>query len=172
MERLLLIQSGFLGDVILSTPLLGNLQTLFVESRLSVLTTPQAAELLRYHPAVAEVIVYDKRQSQAGFSGLKAMAAELRQRSFSRALSLHKSWRTALLLHLAAIPERVGFREAAGAFLYTKTAARRDQPHEVLRNLALLRAYGYEPSELKQDLEVVVPAELQISAAKLLESFC
>ena len=48
--RLLVAQTGFLGDTILTTPLLSALRQALTPASLSVLTTPQAAPLLAQHP--------------------------------------------------------------------------------------------------------------------------
>ncbi len=164
-QRILLVQTGFLGDVILSTPVLASLRRLYPDSGISVLTTPLAADLVRHHPDASEVIIYDKRGADSGFLGLLRIVRELRRRRFSAAFSLHKSYRTALLLFFAGIHPRYGFKEAALPWLYTKTAGRTGAGHEVLRNLAILRAVGREPAELEQSMLVAFPAELPAGAA-------
>lgn len=150
--NILVVQTGFLGDVILSTPVLTNIRSLYQDAKLSVVTTPQAAELVE--GLADEVIAFDKRGKDAGLSGLRNFAAQLRGRSFDLVFSLHKSWRTALLLKLAQIPVRYGFRGAAGSFLYSRTAPRSDQKHDVLRNLAILRNVGHAPESLPGSVSI------------------
>lgn len=157
--KLLLVQSGFLGDVVLSTPLIGALTSIYPRADISVLTTPAAADLLRFDSRIRQVIVYDKRKSQRGLLGLFRMARLLKEEKFDAAFSLHKSFRTAALLALARIPQRFGFREASAWWLYTKTARRKDLPHEALRNLALLRTVGHNVDEFEQDLIIALSAE-------------
>jgi heptosyltransferase-2 len=72
------------------------------------------------------------------------MARTLRARGFTMAVSPHKSLRTALMLALAGIPLRVGFRQSAGWFLYHRRVERDALAHDVDRNLSLLRALGIE----------------------------
>lgn len=169
--KILIVQTGFLGDVVLSTPLITALRRRFPESELSFLTTPAAAGLVTDHPALRETIIFDKRGTASGWRGLWRMAAELRRRKFDIAFSLHKSLRTAALLVLAGVPVRYGFREAAGAFLYSATAQRSDLPHDVLRNLALLRTIGAEPREQEAVLEIALPAAARERAAGLLRPY-
>ena len=58
MTTSLVIQTSFLGDVVLTTPLVVQLSR---RGPVDVLVTPAAAALLANHPAVRELIVYDKR---------------------------------------------------------------------------------------------------------------
>lgn len=166
--KILLIQTGFLGDTVLSTPVIANLARLYPDAEIFALTTPQGAELMSFHPNVKGVITFDKRRSDSGFSGLLNMKRRLASYQFDIAFSLHKSSRTALLLGLAGIPVRYGFREAALGWLYTKTAQRSDLKHDVLRNLAIFRVLGHEPENLTQDLSVNLSNDAIAEADKLL----
>lgn len=168
--KILVVQTGFLGDVILSTPVIGSLRELYPDAEIYFLTTPLAEPLLRHHPELKEVLSFDKRRSRRGLYGLWRMARKLRKRQFDMVFSLHKSIRTSALLWLARIPIRYGFAEAKGRFLYTKTAPRKDQAHDVLRNLAILRNVDREPETLPQRMVVTTTAEEQRFAARLLGS--
>jgi len=148
--RLLVVQTGFLGDVILTTPLLATLQRALSPESLAVLTTPQAKPLLEKHPSVNRVLIDAKRTEGRGLSGLWRMARRLRQERFTLAVGAHKSWRTAFLLALAGISQRVGFRESPGWFLYHRTAIRDVHRHEVERILCLMRAFGLEPEQCER----------------------
>lgn len=159
-QNILLVQTGFLGDVVLSTPVISSLKKIYPDAAITLMTTPLAAPLVEHHPGVTEVIRYDKRGRDRGLSGLLGMARLLRSRRFFAAFSLHKSYRTALLLAAAGIRPRYGFSEAALPWLYTKTAPRTGAGHEVLRNLALLRVLGREPESLDQSMQVSFPAEM------------
>ncbi len=64
----LVIQTAFLGDVVLTTPLLAALAERY--GPVDVVTTPAAAVLLETHPAVGTVIRYDKRGADRGLRGL------------------------------------------------------------------------------------------------------
>jgi len=143
--RLLVVQTGFLGDVVLTTPLIAELRQRLAPESLTVLTTPQARPLLQDHPAVDHVLVDAKRTDNSGPLGLLKAAKKLRDKGFTLAAAAHKSLRTALLLTLAGIPLRIGFRQSPGWFLYHRTAHRDRDRHEVERILCLMRAFGIEP---------------------------
>src|SRR5437763_4593205 len=133
---LLVAQTSFLGDVVLTTPLLAALRRRVAPRRLAVLVRPEAAPLLVGHPDIDQVLVDDKRGRDRGVAGLVRTARRLRRERFEIAVAPHRSLRTALVLAGARIPRRVGFHESRGAFLYHERVARDRRRHDVERNLA------------------------------------
>jgi len=130
----LVIQTAFLGDVVLSTPLLSALAER--HGAVDVVTTPLAAPLLETHPAVRQVFPYDKRGADRGWGGLRSLARRLREQAYAQAYLPHRSLRTAALAMLARIPARIGF--AGGwSFLYTEARPKPRTGHETERLLAL-----------------------------------
>ena len=166
--RLLVAQTGFLGDVVLTTPLLATLHQHLSPSSLTVMTTPQAKPLLEYHPVVNQVLVDAKRTDGQGPLGLWRMAQRLRRERFTLAVAPHKSFRTALLLMLAGIPQRIGFRQSPGWFLYHRTANRDPHRHEVERILCIMRAFGLEPEDCDRKPLVAYSQEAKTKADALL----
>jgi heptosyltransferase-2 len=130
----LVIQTAFLGDVILSTPLLSALAE--QHGPVDVVTTPLAAPLLETHPAVRQVFPYDKRQADRGWHGLKTLANSLQKQQYGRAYLPHRSLRTAALALLARIPSRIGYG-GSWSFLYTEARTKPRTGHETDRLLAL-----------------------------------
>jgi heptosyltransferase-2 len=130
----LVIQTAFLGDVVLTTPLLSALAA--DHGPVDVVTTPLAAPLLETHPAVRKVIPYDKRGSDRGWTGLRKVARRLQAEHYERAYLPHRSLRTAGLGLLARIPSRVGF-SGRWSFLYTEARPKPVLGHETDRLLAL-----------------------------------
>jgi heptosyltransferase-2 len=130
----LVIQTAFLGDVVLTTPLLAALATR--HGAVDVVTTPTAAPLLETHPAVRRVIPYDKRGADRGWRGLRALARRLAGEGYDRAYLPHRSLRTAMLALLAKIPIRIGF-SGGWSFLYTDAEPRPREGPEIDRLLAL-----------------------------------
>jgi heptosyltransferase-2 len=129
------IQTAFLGDVVLTTGLLAYLAERF--GPVDVVTTPAAAALLETHPAVRRVLAYDKRGADRGIGGLVRTSGKLRRAGYARAYLPHRSVRSAALALLAGIPERIGFAGSAGALAYTRAVPRPATGHEAERILAL-----------------------------------
>lgn len=169
-RRILVSQTGFLGDTVLSTPVITNLKRLYPEAKITVLTTPAALEMIAAHPDVDEVIGFDKRGKQSGLQGVIELAESLRQRDFDLALSLHKSWRSSAVIRLSKIPLRIGFKEAAGSFLYTHTVKRSHYTHEVYRNLAILEPLGVNIMKVSSSLSLGIPPQFSENARDKLAS--
>jgi heptosyltransferase-2 len=140
----LVVQTAFLGDVVLTTPLLAALAAR--HGPVDVVTTPAAAPLLETHPAVRRVIPYDKRRADRGWRGLRALARRLSSEGYERAYLPHRSLRTAALALLARIPARIGFT-GGWSFLYTEGRRKPTTGHEIDRLLALAdeRPAAYPP---------------------------
>ena len=131
----LVIQTAFLGDVVLTTPLISALAER--HGPVDVVTTPAAGSLLDTHPAVRSVIRYDKQGRDRGISGLWKLSAELRSRRYSVVYLPHRSFRSALLALLSRASERIGFAGTAASISYTQRVRRPEEGHEVERLLAL-----------------------------------
>ena len=126
--RALVIQSAFLGDVVLTTPLVQKLAAR--HGPVDVVTTPAAAPLIETHPAVRRVIPYDKKGRDRGLNGLLRLTRALRAERYEWAYLPHRSLRTALVAWLARVPRRVGFGDG-WPWLYTDVRPRPQTGHEV-----------------------------------------
>jgi heptosyltransferase II len=135
----LVIQTAFLGDVVLTTPLLAALARR--TGPVDVVTTPPAEPLLATHPAVRAVIAYDKRGGERGLGNLVRLAGRLRRERYEAAYLPHRSLRSAVLARLARVPRRVGFSDGWPVF-YTESHARPGAGPESQRLLALLGPEG------------------------------
>lgn len=155
-KRILVIQSAFLGDSLLTLPLLREIKTLHPRSHLTVLTLPAHAELFRSSAWVSEVVEDDKRGVHGGVLGTWRLSRRLAAEGFDLALIPHRSLRSALLAYLAKIPRRIGFTESAGRFLFTRAVSFSWLMHDLERNVSLLLP-------LKPGLELKPGAERTLS---------
>lgn len=169
--KILLVQTSFLGDTILSTPVISGIKKIYPDAELWMMTTPIAVPLVERDPLLTGVISYDKRGVNKGLSGLLRMKNRIKNIGFDRVYSLHRSFRTTLLLWLTRIPDRIGCSDAGLSFLYTQTRSRNFKDHDVLRNLSILsgdlpkaefdaemRLFPPEEKELKEELKKRIPA--------------
>lgn len=169
-EKILVVQTSFLGDVVLTTPLLSAIRRRFPSAHLVVLCTPQAKVLLEGDPAVHEILTDDKRGESKGWRGVWRTAAALRARKFTIAFSPHKSFRSGLLLFLAGIPNRVGFRRSAGWFFYHHRVDRDASRHDAERMLSLLKPFGAAPETDGGELRVVADPRAESRVDELFRS--
>jgi lipopolysaccharide heptosyltransferase II len=160
-ENVLVLQTSFLGDTVLTLPLINELRRRFPVKKLSLLCLPLSRELLQDHPAIDEIIVDDKRKADRGIAGVRRKAAALKTKGFTVAITPHKSLRSALMLFLAGIPTRIGFRESHGWFLFQRLADRDPARHDVERNLSILQALGVSVEQCQRAIEFPVTAAIQ-----------
>ena len=135
-------QTSFLGDVVLTTPLLTALRRRLRPRRLAVIVRADARALVEGHPDVDTVLVDDKHGADRGVRGAFAVARRLRREGFDLAVVPHRSLRTALVVAGAGIARRIGFDASRGAWLFHERVARDRTRHDVERNLALMQPFG------------------------------
>ncbi|MGH7632041.1 MAG: glycosyltransferase family 9 protein, partial [Gemmatimonadales bacterium] len=134
-EGRLVVQTAYLGNVVLTTPLLAVLAER--HGPVDLVAQPGSASVLEGHPAVRAIIPYDKRGADRGWKGMTRLAGRLRKRGYARAFLADGSWRAATLAMAARIPERTGFAGSAAARLYTARVDRPLHGHETARLAAL-----------------------------------
>jgi len=164
-KRILIIQTAFLGDVILSTPLIKALRELFTDSFISFLLIPETKKVLENNPYLDEILVYDKRK-QKGLRCFYRMVGEIKQRGFDLAIIPHRSLRSALLAYFSRIPKRIGFDRSSGSFLFTQKVTYLADVHEVDRNLSLV--FGFDHPSTRVCPEIFPSPEDYDYARKLL----
>ena len=169
-QNVLVLQTSFLGDTVLTLPLLAEIKRRFPLTRLTLLCSPLGKDLLEDYPGVDEIIVDDKKGADRGWLGLWRKARALRERAFTVALTPHKSFRSALLLYLAAIPCRVGFRQSKGWFFFNRRVNRNSKRHDVERNLSILEAFNITPEDCQRGLHLSIKPARQESVNRRLLS--
>jgi len=141
-SKILVIQTAFLGDAVLTTPLLGALHARFPKSRIVVLCTPEIAEVFKRHPSVSQTILFDKRGKDRSFGARLRLIRQLKTSHYDLAIIPHRSMTSALLACLASIPRRIGFSASQGRWFLTDVVPFEWGVHDVDRNLALLKVFG------------------------------
>ena len=164
MPASLVIQTSFLGDTVLTTPLLVQLAR---RGAVDVVVTPASATLLANHPAVREVIVYDKRGADRGVAGFLDLGRRLRESHYDVVFLAQGSLRSGALALLTRAPSRVGFDTSAGRWFYTKRVAYREDLHHAARLLRLARPNG-RPATLDELRPSLFPGEPERSAVTAL----
>ncbi|MGA6993782.1 MAG: lipopolysaccharide heptosyltransferase II [Candidatus Deferrimicrobiaceae bacterium] len=140
---------NWLGDAVLTTPALGALRLACPQARITVAARPLVAELLRHHPDIDEIEVYDKDGRHAGVFGMLRKARELRREGYAAALLLQNAIDAALLAFLAGIPERMGYATDGRRLLLSRPVPVTDEVlslHHAEYYLRLLAELGVPPA--------------------------
>ncbi|MBN2201320.1 glycosyltransferase family 9 protein [bacterium] len=114
MKKILVIQTAFLGDVILSTPFFRAVARVFPDARVDALTVPQTKIVFRDSPFVRRVWTLDKSTVFRKTAGLFRLARGLRAEHYDAAFSLQLHATSSFLMAAAGIRIRVGFRRQKG----------------------------------------------------------
>ena len=154
--RILVIDTAWLGDLVLASPLLRAAAERLGGGRVDLITSPAGAAVSAHHPCLDGLLVLDKRGADGGLAGLLRARRWIRARRPDAALLPRRSWRSLLLARLAGVPRRVGFAGRGVSWLLTDTVPFRADRHQVDRNLDLLEPLGAAPGPAPP-LEVVCP---------------
>jgi heptosyltransferase II len=143
-EKILVVQTAFLGDAILTLPMIQKLHLKFTGCSISVVCIPSTEDIFNSSPVIDHVFVYDKRGKQKSLLSFFRFAKFLKSQSFTRVYSPHKSLRSTLLVFLSKVEKTFGFDNASMSFLYMVKKTYHKNVHEVARNLDLI---GYNTSD-------------------------
>lgn len=138
LKKILVIQTAFLGDAVLTLPMIQKLKEQFPSSKIYVLCIPSTKELFSKSIDVEKVISYDKKGSQKSIFSFFSLINYLREFMFTRVYSPHRSLRSTLIAFLCGAKQRVGFDRNAFGFLYSSEVTYHSGIHEVARNLELI----------------------------------
>ncbi len=137
-QKILVIQTAFLGDAILTLPLIQKVNEKHPQCIIDVLCIPLTEEIFSASPFVNSTIVYDKRNKQKTIFALLNLAKFIRQKKYSKIISPHRSFRTSLIVYLSKVEDTIGYDIASMSFIYRKKTPYVKTDHEVKRNLALV----------------------------------
>ena len=137
MKKVLIIQTAFLGDVILATPIIANLKLKFPQAEIDFLVKKGNEELLNNHPDLREVFTFDKKKKR---SEILRLIQLFRKNQYDLVINLHRFASSGLLTVLSGAKRKIGFQKNPFSFLYSKAYPHQmDQGlHEVDRNLNLI----------------------------------
>jgi heptosyltransferase-2 len=136
--HILVIQTAFLGDAILTLPMIQELKKKNSESKLDVLAIPSTEGIFSSSPYVDNVIVIDKRVKHRSIKGLNNFIKELRKKSYSKIYSPHRSLRSAYITFRLGVKETYGFDNSSLKYAYKNIVKYKQTDHEVQRNLELI----------------------------------
>lgn len=110
MNRILIIAPNWIGDAVMSQPLLANLKSIYPKSQIDVLASPWVAPIYRACAEVHQVIDAHLEHQQLQWSLRKQLAKQLELNQYNACFVLPNSLKSALIPWLANIPLRIGYR--------------------------------------------------------------
>jgi heptosyltransferase-2 len=154
-QKILVIQTAFIGDVVLATSVLESLHQILPECRIDILVRKGNETLFDHHPFLNKVLIWDKNSLKA--LNLFRMLFQIRRERFDAVINLHRHLSTGILTAFSGAKFRSGFTQNPLSFCYTfRQPYQILKGHEVDRNHSLL---GFLKTDTKRSLPRIYPAE-------------
>ncbi len=140
MKKILIIQTAFIGDVILATPVIEALHKAFPDAAIHFLLRKGNEGLLKNHPFVKQVIIWDKKKEK--LKNLFRILRQLRREHYDLAINLQRFLSTGIFTSFCGATARIGFKKNPLSLFFTHRIK-----HEI----------GTGKHECERNLELIVP---------------
>lgn len=139
MKKILIIQTAFIGDVILATPLLEALHTAYPDARLDMVVRKGNQSLFMGHPFLKTVFVWDKQGGK--YKQLMLLLIAIRRQKYDLVINCQRFAASGFLTGFSGAASTVGFSKNPLSFLFKVKVKHSisNGLHECERNLELLR---------------------------------
>lgn len=172
-KEILIRSTNWVGDVVITLPALEAVRKNFPKSRISILARPWVAPMLEGHPAIDDIIPYEKRESGLSCAmGIIRMAGKLRKMRFDLAILFQNAFEAALLVYLAGIRYRIGYNTDGRGFLLSHSIKKNGSApgnHQVEYYLNILRSMDWEAKT--KDPKLAIDGNSEKDADILLEKY-
>lgn len=139
MKKFLIIQTAFIGDVILSTPLIEKLHEHYPDARIDFLLRKGNETLLENHPYLNKLWIWDKKNKKYG--KLRKLSKAIHNTGYHTVINLQRYTSSGLFTIFSGAEDKIGFDKNPLSFLFTKKVKHsiKEGRHETERNLELIR---------------------------------
>ena len=118
MHRILVIQTAFIGDVVLATALLQNLHAAYPAATIDILVRGGAQELFTDHPYINEVHVWDKKKNK--YQHLFQIIQTIRRIKYDVVINVQRYLATGIITVLSGAKKTIGFDKNPLSFLFSE----------------------------------------------------
>ncbi len=118
MQKILVIQTAFIGDAVLATAILEKLHHSFPDAELDFMVRKGNESLFKQHPFLHEVLVWDKKQNK--YSHLLQLLFKIRQKKYDKVINVQRFAATGFLAAFSGAKEIIGFNKNPFSFLFTQ----------------------------------------------------
>jgi len=138
----LIIQTAFIGDVILATALVESIKAQLPESSIDFVVRKGNESLLTGNPNLRTVYILDKKRK---YASLLELASTFRKNKYDYIINVQRFATTGILTALSGATTSIGFDKNPLSFLFNKKIAHEiGSVHEVNRNLKLVKPMGID----------------------------
>ena len=144
MKKFLVIQTAFIGDVVLATCIIEKLHQFFPESAIDMMVRKGNEGLLQNHPFLNELLVWNKKENK--LTNLARLIGKVRKNRYDVVINVQRFAATGLITALSGAKETIGFDKNPLSFLFSKKIPHQianddENVHEIDRNLQLIASF-------------------------------
>ncbi len=144
MNKFLIIQTAFIGDVVLATSMVEKLHQHFPDAQIDFLLRKGNEGLLKDHPFLHEVLIWEKKENKV--SNLWKMLKRIRSRKYDKVINVQRYAATGILTAFSGGKERIGFdKNTFSIFFDTRVkhifGGGSQYKHEIERNQDLIKHF-------------------------------
>lgn len=158
--KFLIIQTAFLGDVILATAVAEKLHRHYPGAQVDFLLRKGNERILENHPFIRTVYVHDKKSK---YKSLFSILIKIRAKKYDHVINLHRFGSSGFITAFSGAEEKAGFDKNPFSFFYTKRVKHEigNGKHETERNQELIR----DLTDEKAAMPKLYPSEADFTTA-------
>lgn len=140
-EKILIIQTAFIGDAILATSLIESWADKYPQSRIDILVRKGNESLFYQHPKLTRVLVWDKKGGK--YRNLFSLLKKIRKERYDAVFTIQRFLATGILTAFSGAKYRHGYSSnpLSALFSYTVDFDTETGIHETERNTLLLEPF-------------------------------
>ena len=145
MQKFLVIQTAFIGDVVLATGLLEKIHQFFPTAEIDILVRDGNATLFTNHPYINDVLIWHKKQKK--YQHLLHLLQQIRSKNYDIVINAQRFAATGFLTAFSNAKLTIGFNKNPFSFLFTKKIQHQfsnslvNSIHEIERNHLLIASF-------------------------------
>jgi heptosyltransferase-2 len=169
-KHILIRAANWVGDAVMSTPMIRAVRMNFPSAEVSILAKPWVAPVFENNPDIDHILIYDAGGCHRGWQGILRLSASLKNR-FDMAVLVQNAFEAALISYLAGIPHRVGYDTDGRTLLLTHPVpmrARHKKRHQIDYYLGITQ--GISLKTCGRNMTLIVSQEERAAAERMLNA--
>ena len=135
--KFLIIQTAFIGDVVLATSLVENIHAAFPDASIDFLVRLGNESLLQGHPHIRRVLIWNKKEKK--IPNLFRMLRTIRKEKYDKVINVQRYAATGILTAFSGAKQKIGFDKNPFSTLFSRKVVHQFKSlHEIERNHLLV----------------------------------
>lgn len=154
-SRILIRAANWVGDAIMTTPVLRALRKNYPKAQITVLAKPWVIPVYKNNPYIDRIMVYDNDRRHKKGLGTFTLISDIKNQKFDLAVLMQNAFEAALISFGGRVKERLGYNTDARGLLLNRAVKmdkRLKQGHLIDYYLAILKGAGLVTCTRKLDL--------------------